>query len=743
LILLDVRLKGMDGLEVCRRLQECEATRHIPVILLSAFAEVQDLRKALQLGAVDYLTKPFQAEELLARVRTHLSLSQSYASLAQQAAALRQANALLQSEIVARQGAEAQQFNSRQMLRLILDTIPQRVFWKDRNLVYQDCNQSFAQDAGCRSPREVIGKTDFELGWEENAVHYCADDQAVMENGCAKLNFEETQLTPAGRQIWLKTSKFPLRDMRGAVMGVLGTYDDITERKQADAALRASEVRYRRLFEAAQDGILILDAETGMVVDVNPFLIKLLGFSRETFLGMEVWELGFFKDIVANQDHFAELQQKEYIRYEDRPLETADGRRIDVEFVSNVYLVNDHKVIQCNIRDITERKRAQAALHDKERLLSESQRLGHIGSWLYDLTGPIFWSEEMYRLYGVSPATFLPTMDSLLRLIHPDDRSAMQRWVAACAAGEKPGALEFRIHLPDGTIRFFRGVGEAVHDANKKLLHMAGAVQDITDRKLAAEEIHRLNQTLEQRVIERTAQLQASNQELEAFSYSVSHDLRAPLRAIDGWAQALLDDFSGQLGEVGCQLLDRQRAASQRMGVLIDDLLRLSRLTRQPLTCQSVAPAALVKRVWEELRAAHPSQAAELVMGPLPECQADPALLTQVFVNLLGNAWKFSSGSAHPRIEVGSQAGADGGHIFFVKDNGVGFDMTYAHKLFGAFQRLHSHHEFPGTGIGLAIVQRIIRRHGGRIWAESVLGEGATFYFTLPNHDPAPKEDAP
>ena len=254
---------------------------------------------------------------------------------------------------------------------------------------------------------------------------------------------------------------------------------------------------------------------------------------------------------------------------------------------------------------------------------------------------------------------------------------------------------------------------------------------EVTQRKRAEEDIRQMNQNLEQRVLDRTAQLEATNQELEAFSYSVSHDLRAPLRGIDGWAQALLADFGDKLGEAGLQLLHRQRAASQRMGTLIDDLLQLSRLTRQPLTRQTVAPAALVHRVWEELRPAQPPQNAELVVGALPDCQADPALLTQVFANLLGNALKFSGGHAHPRIEVGSQTGPDHECVYFVKDNGAGFDMRYASKLFGAFQRLHSAHEFPGTGIGLAITQRIIRRHGGRIWAESAVGQGATFFFTL------------
>ncbi len=261
--------------------------------------------------------------------------------------------------------------------------------------------------------------------------------------------------------------------------------------------------------------------------------------------------------------------------------------------------------------------------------------------------------------------------------------------------------------------------------------YILGVLRDITERKRVEEEIRQINTTLEERVAQRTVELEAANRELEAFSYSVSHDLRAPLRAIDGWAQVLLEDQGPKLGEAGAQPIHRLRAASQRMGRLIDDLLHLSRATRQPLTRQPVAPATLVERVLAELRAAGTPMTAAVAIGTLPDCQADSALLTQVFFNLLGNALKFSSGRTEARIEVGSRTEPDGGCVYFVRDNGVGFDPRYTHKLFGAFQRLHSAQEFPGTGIGLALAQRIVHRHGGRIWAESTPGQGATFFFTV------------
>lgn len=237
--------------------------------------------------------------------------------------------------------------------------------------------------------------------------------------------------------------------------------------------------------------------------------------------------------------------------------------------------------------------------------------------------------------------------------------------------------------------------------------------------------------TLERRVAERTAQLEATTKELESFSYSVSHDLRAPLRAIDGFSRILLEDYGQDLTPEGRQHLDRIRSAAQRMALLIDDLLNLSRLTRAHLRHEPLDLTALAQDIASELRRAEPGRSVEFIIADGLRAEGDPSLMRAALQNLLGNAWKFSGRRERARVEVGSED-KNGERIYFVRDNGAGFDMSYADKLFGAFQRLHGMTDFPGTGVGLATVQRIIHRHGGRIWADAQVEKGATFYFTLP-----------
>jgi PAS domain S-box-containing protein len=381
-------------------------------------------------------------------------------------------------DISERKKAEAKLQDTQKMLQLVLDTIPVRVFWKNVESIYLGCNRLFAEDSGLRDPEKLVGKTDFDMGWKEQAELYRADDQNVMQAGIRKLNYEEPQTTLDGKQIWLETSKIPLTDQDGGVIGILGTYHDITDRKHAEEEL-------------------------------------------------------------AN----------------------------------------------------------------------------------------------------------------------------------------------YREHL-------------------------------------------------EELVAMRTAELEAVNKELESFSYSVSHDLRSPLRAIDGFSQTLLEEYADKLDADGHQYLDRVRKAAQRMGVLIDDMLKLSRVTRSEIKREMVDLSALGLQVVEELQKHEPQRQVNITVMPGIIAKGDRSLLQIVLENLLGNAWKYTGGVQPANIEFGTER-LDNKTVYFVQDNGIGFDMQYANKLFTPFQRLHSSEEFPGTGIGLATVARIIARHNGRIWVEAEPNQGACFRFTL------------
>jgi PAS domain S-box-containing protein len=284
----------------------------------------------------------------------------------------------------------------------------------------------------------------------------------------------------------------------------------------------------------------------------------------------------------------------------------------------------------------------------------------------------------------------------------------------------------------DGQKRLLAWWCRALKNEKGDVEGVLSSAYDITDRKQAEEEVRMLNAELEQRVIERTAQLEAANRELEAFSYSVSHDLRAPLRSIDGFSQALLEEYHEKLDDTGKGYLERVRKATKTMGFLIDDLLNLSRITRSEFQHTSVDLSHMVRTIAEEHQKNYPERAVEVTLREGIMVQGDPYLLKIVVQNLLDNAWKFTGKEAHPQVEFGT-AVRDGKTVCFIRDNGVGFDMAYVGKLFGAFQRLHTKAEFAGTGIGLATVQRIIHRHGGQVWAEGEIGKGATFYFTLPS----------
>jgi PAS domain S-box-containing protein len=383
--------------------------------------------------------------------------------------------------------------------------------------------------------------------------------------------------------------------------------------------------------------------------------------------------------------------------------------------------------------DITLRLQAQQSLEESLRLLQAAQEMGHVGSWEEDLeTGVERWTDEVFRILGLDPATSEPLVSTFDATVHPDDLPALdEAFDGSLACGGEDHDWTFRILRRDsGETRWVRDRCRYIKDETGAPVRRLGTLQDVTEYQRAQEEIAALNADLERRVERRTADLQAVNRELESFAYAVSHDLRAPLRSIDGFGHILIEDYAEELDDDGRRHLEHIRTSAQMMGELIDQLLQLSRQSRVEMRLDDIDLSSLVREVAGELEAAEPERTVEIEIAPDMRTHADPALTRVVLANLLGNAWRFTSRHESARVEVG-ELGSGGEKVFFVRDDGAGFDMAHADKLFGAFQRLHTPGQFEGTGIGLATVQRIVRRHGGRVWAEGAVEQGATFYFTL------------
>ncbi len=347
------------------------------------------------------------------------------------------------------------------------------------------------------------------------------------------------------------------------------------------------------------------------------------------------------------------------------------------------------------------------------------------GIWYWDLEKPEhqWMSPRFWELLGYDPASRQHRTSEWQGLMQRDDlHMVLENFDQHCADPNRPFDQYVRYTHQDGSTVWLRCRGVAIRDAAGRPIRMLGTHTDVTALKQAEEDSQRL-----------ATQLAAANRELEAFSYSVSHDLRAPLRAVDGFSQMLVEDCAGQLDDDGRRMLGLIREGAQRMSRLIDDLLAFSRLGRQQIEPVAIDMHALAREVFDELAAREPGRELRLDLQPLPPARGTPAMLRQLWANLIGNALKFTKGRAVGEIGIAAREGEDGAQIYSVKDNGAGFDMRHAGRLFGMFQRLHSEEDFPGTGVGLALVQRIVQRHAGLVWAEAEVGRGATFFFMLPN----------
>lgn len=499
---------------------------------------------------------------------------------------------------------------------------------------------------------------------------------------------------------------------------------DITERKRAEDALRDSESRFSIAFNASPISSAIATLDEGRYVAVNKSFLALTGFKREEVVGRTASDL----KIWPSEDAHAEVVQlltQGPIRNLETNYQMKNGEMRTFLMSADVIELNGQPhLIKASI-DITERRRAQEALREQAEIL-------HLAPvFIRDLNDRLlFWTLGAEHMYGWKPEEALGK-DPRVLLQTEFSQPLEEIQATVFAKGHWEG--EF-IHTRRDGGRIVVSSRWLLHrDLNDEPRAILEVNNDITERKRAEGEVRRLNEELEQRVAERTMQLQAANEELETFSYSVSHDLRAPLRHINGFSQALLEDYADKLDEEGKGYLQEVRRATQQMAQLIDDLLKLSRVMRTEMHRDVVDLSKLAHEALADLRKRDTERTVRVEIEDKLLTRGDKRLLQIMVGNLLGNAWKFTSKRENAEIYFGKET-ENGESCFFMRDNGAGFDMNYIHKLFDAFGRLHSASEYEGTGIGLATVQRIVHRHGGHIRGEGAVDLGATFYVSLPNY---------
>ena len=651
------------------------------------------------------------------------------------------AEVVLALDVTERRRAEAALRHSEQYRRAIIEAEPECVKVLSADGILLDMNRagldmleagSLAEAAGCPFLRYLLPEHQQPFG----ELH-----RRVMAGGSGRLEFEIQGLK--GTRRWLETHAVLLPGADAGKPALLGITRDVTERKKAQAEAQHSQERFATIFRASPDAIMIVRVSDERIVEVNPAFERLMGFTAVEALGRTTVELDFWVDPSGRAPTIAQIKATGAVVNGEARLRTKGGKIFHALSSAELIDYDGERCMLSLTRDITERKSAEEQLRRSEASLVAAQHIASLGSWELELCAPaqldrnpLTWSDEVFRIFGYEPGGIEVTNENFFRAVHPEDRERVRQAVAEAIAERRPYRIEHRIIRPDGSERIVEEYSETVFDpASGRPLRLLGVVQDITTKRASEERIRNLNVELEQRVQERTSELKAANKELEAFSYSVSHDLRAPLRAIDGFSKMLQQDSSSQLDERSLRYLDRIRRGTERMGLLIDDMLKLSRLSRAPMNRVEVDLSLMVRGALAELRAAEPERRVESIITPGLKAEADPTLLRAVLQNFVSNAWKYTSRHPTARIEFGA-CDRDGERVFFIRDDGAGFDMAYADKLFGAFQRLHGADEFEGNGIGLATVQRVIHRHGGRVWAEAALDQGATFHFTL-----APKID--
>lgn len=628
-------------------------------------------------------------------------------------------------------------------LKLQFERIPIGFILTDEKLKILDWNPQAEKIFGY-SREEIIGKSQFDTIIPPSQKKLVKEVVQNIKNKRESEVITHENITKDGRRIQVEWHNTSLHDENGKFLALMAMAIDVTEKYESERLLRESEQKLRLFFDSNLIGIEFADIY-GKLYSANDEMLRIIGYSR--------------KDLEEGLIHWDQITPPEFIPLEQKAIARAMETG-EVETYEKQYIRKDGRVIWvligfavidkengttiAFILDITQKKLAEQEFMAYHKLLDLVGEIGKIGGWDFDVaTGEGTWTNEVAIIHELDPSD--PTSRDLgLNFYTPESKVQIETAIANAVESGTPYNLELELVSTNGVHKLVRTIGLPLV-VNGKVERMRGIFQDITELKQAEAEVRKLNEELEQRVVERTNELVVANQELEAFSYSVSHDLRAPLRAIDGFSKLLIDEHRDDCPPDMLRYLEMIRSNTHNMSQLIDDLLAFSRLGRQTIQRNDVDMVKLVQSVVEKVKLDVQGRKVEFVIKKMPSCHADDALLSQVYYNLISNAVKFTRLRSKSVIEIGYktsiprlpdgtiQAVAD---CYYVSDNGVGFDMRYYDKLFSVFQRLHKAEEYEGTGVGLAIVKRVIEKHGGLVWADSSPGSGSTFYFTIGKEEP-------